>query len=135
MFNFPSWDSAQHRVQTTRGVDLRWEVLDEGRVVAMGPIEPPNMFYVTRIARSIGHFAALKGHRYMVEVYLLRDPCGLDAANPRLIVESFSAFSEAPVFFLQATLLLAVLVTVPVLISLVPSALRAVKHLRPTGVS
>jgi hypothetical protein len=134
VFDFPSWNSTRRKFKTPEAIDLHWRVLDRGGVVAAGVKEPANMTPVNRVARSIAHFEAIKGGRYRVDVDLLHDPCGLSTANPRLIVEAFSAFSEAPVFFLQATLLLEVLFAAPILLSTVPSIWRAVKRQRPISV-
>jgi hypothetical protein len=134
VFGFPFWDSAQGHFQPIDALDIWWQVLSEGRVIATGPIASPNELYVNRVARSIGQFDALNGHQYRVEVSLLRDPCGLDAANPHLIVESFDAYSEGPIVLGQAALFVALLVTAAVLISFVIGVLR-MKYGRTSGLT
>ena len=84
--------------------------------------------YSDTISRIFGSFDALKGHRYVVEIMLLRDAPELDVTNPRLVVQTFPGYWEGTFLLLQLTFFLALITTILTLPFLIRRAIRFLKR-------
>jgi hypothetical protein len=101
----PTWQRERTCGDAPEMVDIDWSVLHDGQVVTAGSSRNSSGgFYSGTIAREIGKFPAQTGLHYSVLLQIRRDGGELNAANPKLLVQTYpGAWKDAAVGFMLAS--------------------------------
>jgi hypothetical protein len=80
--------------ETPSLVEVKWVLTNDGNVLKQGVTHEGSGYWADGLVRTLGNFKGEAGHRYRLDLDVVKDGSRLATANPRLIIHPYREFTN-----------------------------------------